>query len=99
MVRQLIRFFILLAVLLGISNPAFAMKPGEKRPIYLNEYRFASENLCEAVAIVPYEGDVLYKCQSGGFFWSDVLVAPLTLQMPVYLKNRESYDDAAAAAS
>ena len=97
MVKQLIRFFILLAVLLGIANPALAMRPGEKRPIYLNEYRFASENLCEAVAIVPYEGDVLYKCQSGGFFWSDLLVAPLTLQMPVYLKNRESYDDDAAA--
>lgn len=88
---------------MGISEPAFAMRPAKDRPLYFREYKYIKSNSCNAVSMILYSGDVLYECASGESFWSDVLVPTEKSALFMYFKNRKHEDDtddsSAAAAS
>ena len=93
------KFFLKIAlialILVGVSEPVFAssMRPAKSRPVYFNEYNYISSNSCNAVAVIPYSGDVLYECFSGETFWSDVLVPTKKSPLFMYFKNRKHEDD------
>jgi hypothetical protein len=106
------KFFLKVAlvifILIGITEPVFAatMRPAKSRPVYFSEYNHIVSNSCNAIAMIPYSGDVLYECSSGESFWSDVLVPTEKSPLFMYFKNRKHEDDddaadtaAAAAAS
>lgn len=91
--KFIIKLFFLFLIIVGISEPVFAMQPAKNRPVYYKEYNYIKDNSCNAVAMIPYEGDVLYQCSSGESFWSDVLVATEKSPLFMYFKNRKHEDD------
>lgn len=101
--KFIVSLFLLFLIVVGISEPAFAMRPAKDRPVYFKEYNYIKSNSCNAVSMIPYSGDVLYECASGESFWSDVLVPTEKSALFMYFKNRkhedDKDDDAAAAAA
>jgi len=89
-----LKIALLILILIGVSEPAFAtMYPAKRRPAYHYEYNYFKSNSCNAVAMIPYSGDVLYECSSGESFWSDVLVPTEKSPLFMYFKNRKQKDD------
>jgi hypothetical protein len=97
--KFIIKLFFLFLIIVGISEPVFAMQAAKNRPVYYKEYNYIKDNSCNAVAMIPYEGDVLYQCSSGETFWSDVLVPTEKSPLFMYFKNRKHQDDDDAAAN
>ncbi len=91
--KFLLKIVLLLLIIVGISEPEFAIQSAKNRPVYYKEYNYIKDNSCNAVAMIPYEGDVLYECSSGESFWSDVLVPTEKSPLFMYFKNRKHEDD------
>jgi hypothetical protein len=97
--KTVIKFALILLIILGISEPVFAMTPAMNRPKYYREYNFIRQNHCVAVSMIPYSGDVLYECPYQESFWSDVLVPSANSPLFMYFKNRQHEDDDTAEAT
>ena len=90
------KFFLKIAlialILVGVSEPVFASYPAKEHPNYIKDYNYFKDNSCNAVAMIPYSGKVLYECASGSF-WSSVLVPTKKSPLFMYFKNRKHEDD------
>ncbi len=91
--KFIVSLFLLFLIVVGISEPAFAMMDARDRPGYLKEYKYIKNNSCNAVSMIPYSGKVLYECASGESFWSEVLVPTEKSALFMYFKNRKHEDD------
>lgn len=91
--KTVIKFVLILLIILGISEPSFAMTPATSRPNYLQEFKLIRQNRCIAVSMIPYSGLVLYECPNKESFWSMVLVPSSNSPLFSYFKNRKKEGD------
>ena len=102
MIKFITLSFLILLQLFGVVEPAFAaIPPGAQkinlRPNYKAQVEFIIQNSCNAIGMVPYNGQVYYSCPSGEKFWSDVLAPTPDSPLFLYVKNRKRQDAEDAA--
>jgi hypothetical protein len=110
--NKIISVIIALIVFISIPSQAYAQipsgigfAPDVRRPNWKKQYEYIVENSCAAIAITPYNGDILYNCPNGERFWADVLTPIPNAPVSTYIKNKSKKDsddattDAAVASS
>jgi hypothetical protein len=90
--------FVIVLQFFGIAEPAFAGLPyGSKdvswHPNYLRQIQYIQDNSCNAVAMIPYNGEVFYTCSNGQRFWAEVLLPTESSPLFMYFKNRKKQND------
>lgn len=90
---------LLLSFFLGHLEPAYAqslpygMESMIYHPGYKKQIEYIQNHECNAIAIVPYTGNVFYECFSGEKFWSEILTPIPSIPTSSYVKNKSHQDD------
>ena len=98
MKKLFIVVFVIVLQFFGAAEPAFAGLPYGSRdvswhPNYLRQIQYIQDNSCNAVAMIPYNGEVFYTCSNGQRFWAEVLLPTESSPLFMYFKNRKKQDD------
>ena len=101
MIKFITLSFLILLQLFGVVEPAFAaIPPGAQKinahPNYKAQVEHIIQNSCNAIGMVPYNGQVYYSCPSGEKFWSDVLAPTPDSPLFLYFKNRKEHAEEVA---
>ena len=97
--KKIICFIFACFIFISVPSSAYADTPssfgllkGTRRPNWTKQYEYIVSNSCEAVGVIPYHGDVYYRCPNGEVFWSDIMTPIPSIPPSSYVKNKAKKD-------